>query len=94
MNKLIECTQTLYDLRNYEYHMVAGHEGGRNSVYVFSENGESKYVLRIAELEDRTKEDFFASDEGQIYQHKMDVLRAENYSQDLILIKHLLVMMD
>lgn len=63
MNKLIECTQTLYDLRNYEYHMVAGHEGGRNSVYVFSENGESKYVLRIAELEDRTKEDFFAETE-------------------------------
>lgn len=40
--------------------------------------------LIVSITEDYTEEDFFASEEGIVYKHKIDILRAENYAQDLI----------
>lgn len=40
--------KSFYDLENFEYDQVGGHDGGRNLVYVCKLNGEKKYVLRIS----------------------------------------------
>ena len=53
----------LYGLKGYELNEVAGHEGGRNRVFVCSADGEKKYVLRISSLADRTEEDYRAEAE-------------------------------
>ena len=63
MKKILEYTKELYALKNCEITPVAGHEGGRNQVYVCSEAGEKKYVLRISSLGDRKEEDYLAEAE-------------------------------
>ena len=54
---------TLYRLDGYDLAAVAGHEGGRNTLFVCSRNGENKYVLRISMLGDRSEEDYLAETE-------------------------------
>ena len=57
MNNVLEKAKSLYELENYEFSQVAGHDGGRNDVFVCSKDGENKYVLRISGLGDRTEEE-------------------------------------
>ena len=66
MNKLLQYLQaalTLYGLNSVEFRQVAGHEGGRNLVYVCRLDGESRYVLRFSALADRTEEEYLAEAE-------------------------------
>ena len=58
-----EKAQKLYALDGFVLRPAAGHEGGRNLVYVCSMNGENRYVLRISALGDRTEKDYLAETE-------------------------------
>ena len=62
-NNIFEQARELYQLNGYELQAVAGHEGGRNDIYICSLNGEKKYVLRISTTGDRTEEDYLAETE-------------------------------
>ena len=53
----------LYGLEGFELKPIAEHEGGRNSIFVCSKDGEKKYVLRVSELNDRTMNDYLAETE-------------------------------
>ncbi|MCR4598581.1 MAG: phosphotransferase [Acetatifactor sp.] len=63
MTNVLEKAKAFYDLENFEFEQVGGHDGGRNLVYVCKQNGEKKYVLRISALGDRTMEDYEAETE-------------------------------
>lgn len=63
MLPLLQAAKLLYGLDHFECKQVAGHDGGRNLVYVCLLNGEKKYVLRISALGDRTEEDYLAETE-------------------------------
>lgn len=63
MKDIHEYAKELYGLTNYEYVQVAGHEGGRNLVYVCNQEGENKYVFRISSLGDRKETDYLAETE-------------------------------
>ena len=62
-NNIFEQARERYQLNGYELQAVAGHEGGRNDIYICSLNGEKKYVLRISTTGDRTEEDYLAETE-------------------------------
>ncbi len=63
MKGILEQAKQLYALMGYEITQVAGHEGGRNLVYVCNQEGENKYVLRISTLGDRKETDYLAETE-------------------------------
>ncbi len=63
MTYVLEKAKAFYDLENFEFEQVGGHDGGRNLVYVCKQNGEKKYVLRVSALGDRTQEDYEAETE-------------------------------
>lgn len=63
MKDIFETAKELFSLDGYECTQVAGHEGGRNLVYVCSKDGENKYVLRISSLGDRKEKDYLAETE-------------------------------
>jgi len=63
LNNVLEKAKSLYELENYELSQVAGHDGGRNCVFVCSNDGENKYVLRISGLGDRTQDEHLAETE-------------------------------
>ena len=63
MNSILEYAKKLYGLDGCEFRTVPGHEGGRNLIYILSENGENKYVLRVSALGDRTEEEYLAETE-------------------------------
>ena len=63
VDKAIEKAKQLYNLNDYEIGETAGHEGGRNLVYICSKNGSPEYVLRLSTLGDRMKEDYLAEAE-------------------------------
>ncbi len=60
---ILNQARELYQLNGYELQAVAGHEGGRNDIYICSRGGEKKYVLRISATGDRTEEDYLAETE-------------------------------
>ena len=62
MEKLKQAA-ALYRLDGFDLKAVAGHEGGRNILYVCSRDGENRYVLRISMLGDRSEEDYLAETE-------------------------------
>ncbi|MBQ3979321.1 MAG: phosphotransferase [Lachnospiraceae bacterium] len=62
-NNILNQARELYQLNGYELQAVAGHEGGRNDIYICSRGGEKKYVLRISATGDRTEEDYLAETE-------------------------------
>ena len=62
-NNILEQARELYQLNGYELQAVAGHEGGRNDIYICSRGGEKTYVLRISTTGDRTEEDYLAETE-------------------------------
>ena len=39
---------------------AAGHEGGRNQIFIVSRNGEKRYALRVSAPGDRSEEDYLA----------------------------------
>jgi len=63
LEDILKYAKELYRLTDYEYVQVAGHEGGRNFVYVCSQKGENKYVLRVSTLGDRMETDYLAETE-------------------------------
>ena len=65
MTNVLEKAKAFYDLENFEFDQVGGHDGGRNLVYVCRKNDEKKYVLRISSLGDRTLEDYEADERGE-----------------------------
>ncbi|MNO32382.1 Homoserine kinase [compost metagenome] len=48
----------LYGLEGYEIQPVKAHDGGRNVVYTCEKEGASAQIIRIAFLNDRSREDF------------------------------------
>ncbi|MBR6535902.1 MAG: phosphotransferase [Lachnospiraceae bacterium] len=63
MKYSLEYAKAVFALEEYKCTQVAGHEGGRNLVYVCSKDGENKYVLRISSLGDREEKDYLAETE-------------------------------
>ena len=63
MKKFLDQVKALYALESCDFQPVAGHEGGRNLVFIGVVKGEKQYVLRISSLSDRTEEDFLAETE-------------------------------
>ena len=60
---IIQTGKELYQMEDYDLMPVPGHEGGRNQIWVCSEKGETRYILRTSALEDRTEEDYLAETE-------------------------------
>ncbi|MBP3637504.1 MAG: phosphotransferase [Clostridia bacterium] len=63
MKKFLEQAKALYSLDDCEFQPAAGHEGGRNLVFIGTVKGEQKYVLRASVLSDRTETDYLAETE-------------------------------
>ena len=61
--EILKQAAALYRLEGYDLKAVAGHEGGRNILYVCNRDGENRYVLRLSMLEDRSEEDYLAETE-------------------------------
>ena len=53
----------LFSLKDFDFHEVEGHEGGRNQIFICSKNGEKWFVLRISATGDRTEKDYLAETE-------------------------------
>ena len=63
MISVLDKAVKLYNLEGYIFNQVAGHDGGRNLVYVCSKNEVKEYVLRISALGDRSEEEYLAETE-------------------------------
>ena len=63
MDKYLEITSDLYDLKEYEFNKIPGHEGGRNLIYICKRDENPEYVLRFSMLGDRKAEDYLAETE-------------------------------
>ncbi len=61
--KTIEQAVNLFSLKDFDFHEVEGHEGGRNQIFICSKNGEKRFVLRISATGDRTEKDYLAETE-------------------------------
>ena len=59
----LEYSKSLYGLTEYDIEQISEHEGGRNSVFVCSQSGEKKYILRISSLGDKEETDYLAETE-------------------------------
>jgi Ser/Thr protein kinase RdoA (MazF antagonist) len=57
---LLPIVSELYGLGGYETRLVEAHDGGRNVVYACEKEGDDPKILRIAFLNDRSREDFLA----------------------------------
>ncbi|MCG8500627.1 MAG: phosphotransferase [Firmicutes bacterium] len=57
---LLSQISELYDLEGYEITPIEAHERGRNVVYTCEKEGADSKILRIAFLNDRSREDFMA----------------------------------
>lgn len=55
---LVPMILSLYGLDGYEINRIESHEGGRNLVYTCEKEGADAKIIRIAFLEDRSREDF------------------------------------
>ncbi len=60
MKKVLDFLKDVYNLNSYEIKQVPGHDGGRNIVYICSQNGENKYILRVSILGDKEEKDYLA----------------------------------
>jgi Ser/Thr protein kinase RdoA (MazF antagonist) len=63
LNSILDKAVNLYNLDGFEFDQVAGHDGGRNLVYVCRKNEVKEYVLRISALGDRREEEYLAETE-------------------------------
>ena len=50
----------LFSLKDFDFHEIEGHEGGRNQIFICSKNDEKKFVLRVSSNGDRTENDYLA----------------------------------
>jgi Ser/Thr protein kinase RdoA (MazF antagonist) len=50
----------LFSLQGYDCREIEGHEGGRNRIFVCTQDGQKKYVLRVSATADRTEKDYRA----------------------------------
>lgn len=55
---LLSAASELFGLEGYEFQRIPAHDGGRNVVYTCEKEDSDVYILRIAFLPDRTREDF------------------------------------
>lgn len=60
---ILDQAKELYELNGYELQAVAGHEGGRNEIYICTADDGRKRVLRISATGDRTEEEYLAETE-------------------------------
>ena len=63
MNTIYEQVKTIFDIEDYTFTPVTGHEGGRNRIIIVSNNEDKKYILRISDLGDRSEKDYLAETE-------------------------------
>ena len=63
MIRIIEQVKQLFDIEDYTFTPVTGHEGGRNRIIIVSKNEDKQYMLRIADLGDRSEKDYLAETE-------------------------------
>ena len=63
MNKIYEQIKNIFDIKDYTFTPVTGHEGGRNRIIIVSKNEDKQYILRIADLGDRSEKDYLAETE-------------------------------
>ncbi len=63
MIRIIEQVKQLFDIEDYTFTPVAGHEGGRNRIIIVSKNEDKQYILRISDLGDRSEKDYLAETE-------------------------------
>ena len=80
---LIPIISELYELEGYKISLVKTHEGGRNVVYNCEKEGAVAKIIRIAFLDDRSKEDFLGEVEYIRYLYKhggsvSDVISSRN----------------
>lgn len=80
VNRALEKEETLIVFA--ESYTLSGMAMGSMKLLPIEENGTEPFMVSITE--DYNEEEFFASEEGKIYQHWIDVYHAENYAQDLI----------
>ena len=60
---IIRAGKELYRLEGCDLTPVPGHGGGRNRIWVCTEKGEKRYILRASDTGDRTEEDYLAEAE-------------------------------
>ena len=63
MISILDKAVKLYNLEGYIFNRVAGHDGGRNLVYVCKKNETKIYVLRLSALGDKSEEEYLAETE-------------------------------
>ena len=63
MIRIIEQVKQLFDIEDYTFTPVTGHEGGRNRIIIVSKNEDKQYILRISDLGDRSEKDYLAETE-------------------------------
>lgn len=63
MNKIYEQIKNIFDIKDYTFTPVTGHEGGRNRIIIVSKNEDKQYILRISDLGDRSERDYLAETE-------------------------------
>ena len=63
LKKILDFSKDVYNLNSYEIKQVSGYDGGRNIVYICSQNGENKYILRVSILGDKEEKDYLAETE-------------------------------
>lgn len=63
MNNILEQVKSIYNIEDYTFTPVSGHEGGRNRIVIVSRNEENQYILRISDLDDRNENDYLAETE-------------------------------
>ena len=63
MNRILEFSKRIYNLDSYDMEQVSEHDGGRNLVYICSQNGEKRYILRVSILGDKEEKYYLAETE-------------------------------
>ncbi|MBQ2707215.1 MAG: phosphotransferase [Clostridia bacterium] len=63
LEKVLAYSKDIYSLNAYEITQVSGHDGGRNIVFICSQNGENRYILRVSALGDREETEYMSETE-------------------------------
>jgi Ser/Thr protein kinase RdoA (MazF antagonist) len=67
---LLPFVSELYGLEGYDIRLIVAHDGGRNVVYTCEKEGADAKIIRIAFLNDRSREDFLGEVEYIRYLHE------------------------
>ncbi|MBO4415314.1 MAG: phosphotransferase [Lachnospiraceae bacterium] len=63
MEKILEKVKCLYEMKDYSFEPVQGHEGGRNLIYICKGTSGDRRILRISATGDRNLNDYLAETE-------------------------------